>query len=344
MAPKERVRNLIYNLKDKASIVAATLSLKRHVSSVRLHVLRATNHSISYPPSEDRIAAVLSVSQGSHLLPRVCIDALMDRLHETRNAIVALKCLFMLHTIVRGPLALRDQLSYYPSFGGHNFLNLSNFRDDSGPESLELTSWVRWYAGVLEQSLTVSRVLGYHLTSGDNNNQKNGVQERKHLRGSNSDLLREIESLVGFVEQLTRVPESLYLQKNELVYEAVRLAGEDYRSVQSEIFLRVEEFGERMEILDVGELSGLVGYLTRIEGSKEKLVLLFVNRIRNDAFWDLINQARRKMQAKKEEMEGKWLTARPKSIGWANPFLEADQRIAIPPGGGWVRKIRNGVL
>ncbi|XP_054788964.1 putative clathrin assembly protein At4g40080 [Prosopis cineraria] len=133
MAPDKKLRNLIYNLRDKASIVAATLSLRRHVSSVRLHVVRATNHSISTPASEDRIADVLSVGKGSHLLPCVCMDVLMDRLHETRDATVALKCLFTMHNvIIKGPLSLRDQLSYYPSSGGHNFLNLSNFRDDSG--------------------------------------------------------------------------------------------------------------------------------------------------------------------------------------------------------------------
>ncbi|KAK4274143.1 hypothetical protein QN277_017418 [Acacia crassicarpa] len=344
MAPKRRVRNLIHSLKDTASILAATLSLKSHVSSVRLHVLRATSHSISYSPSPERITAVLSVVQGSHILQRVCIEALMDRLQETRNATVALQCLFMLHNIIRGPLALRDQLSYYLSSGGQNFLNLSNFRDKSGLESLELSSWVRWYAGVLEQSLTVSRVLGYYLTSGDKNNEKTGVQERKHLQGSNSDLLCKIKSLVGFVEQITRVPESLYLQKNELVYEAVRLVGEDYRSVQSEILLRMEEFGRRMEILDVGDLSELVGYLKRIEDSKEKLVLLFVNRRRNDAFWDFIKQTKTEMGTKKEEMEGKWLTVRPVSIGWPNPFLEPGQWMEIPPGEGWVGKIRNGVF
>lgn len=269
----------------------------------------------------------------------------MERLHDTRNSTVALKCLLMLHNIIRGPLSLRDHLSYYPSYGGHNFLNLSTFRDDSGSESLELSSWVRWYAGVLEQSLTVSRVLGYYLMmGGDKNNKKIGLhEERKHLYGSNSELLGKFESLVGFVDQITRVPESLYLQRNELVYEAVRLVGEDYRSVQGEILLRVEEFGNRMEDLDVEELGGLVGYLKSIEDSREKLVLLFVNRGRNDAFWDLINQMRRKMEMKKEEIEGKWMMVRPESIGWPNPFLEPGQRIAIPHGEGWVGKIRNGV-
>ncbi|KAI4337651.1 hypothetical protein L6164_016037 [Bauhinia variegata] len=343
MAQSKRLRKLIYVLQDKASLIGATLSIRRHVSSVAVPVLRATTHSLSTPPSEARIAAVLSIGHGSYLLPRACINALMDRLHHTHSATVALKCLFTLHNvIIRGPFALRDQLSCYPSYGGHNFLNLSTFRDDSEMESLELSSWVRWYAGVLEQSLSVSRVLGYYLSSSSIQNFKNykkGVEEtrRTHLGLSNSDLLYKIEGLVGYVEQISRVPDSLYLQKNELVYEVVRLVGEDYRCVQYEIFSRIEELGNRMENFDVAELSELLGYLKRMNESKERLLLLFVNRKKNDEFWDLIDQAKIKAAIAKEEIQGKWLLVtkprRDESTGstqYKNPFLEPGQLIPVP--------------
>ncbi|TKY74408.1 putative clathrin assembly protein [Spatholobus suberectus] len=183
-----------------------------------------------------------------------------------------------------GPFTLKDQLSCYPSYGGRNFLNLSTFRDDSDVESVELSSWVRWYAGVLEQSLTVSRVLGYYLNSCESQ------ERRKSLvsGASNADLLCKLETLVGFVEEISHVPDSLHLQRSELVYEVVRLVGESYRSVQGEIVLRLEELGDRMEGIDVGELNELVGCLGRLEGSHEKLVLLFVNRRKNNGFWDLV--------------------------------------------------------
>ncbi|KAJ1396090.1 hypothetical protein SESBI_32826 [Sesbania bispinosa] len=285
MSLRKKLRNLTHNLKDKASVIAAALSIKRHVSSVHIHVLRATTHSLSTPPSESQIAAVLSTGHGSHLRPRACINALMDRLHRTRNATVALKCLFTLHNVMaKGPLTLKDNLSYYPSYGGHNFLNLSTFRDDSDLQALELSAWVRWYAGVLEHLVTVSRVLSYYLTT------KMETRERECLvlGVSSGDLLCKIQGLVAFVEQVSRVPDSLHLQRIDLVYEMVRLVSEDYGSVQREIFVRVEEIRKRVGDLDVGELRELVGYLERLEESKERLVLLFVNRKRNDGFWDLI--------------------------------------------------------
>ncbi|KAL1344664.1 hypothetical protein HN51_018531 [Arachis hypogaea] len=339
---KNKLRNLAYNIKDKASVIVATLSIKRHVSSVRVRVLRATTHALTGPPSEDRIAAVLAVASSnntSHLLPRVCIDALMDRLHRTGSATVALKCLFTLHNVVvKGPFTLKDQLAYYPSYGGHNFLNLSTFRDDSDLESLQLSDWVRWYAGVIEQSLTVSRILGYYLRYSSSSS-SNTIQETNSLTlgTSNADLLYKIEALVAFLEQLGKVPESLQLQKKELVYEVVKLVGEDYRSVQREIVMRLEEMEGRMENLDVGEVSELVGYVKRMEECKEKLVMLFVNKGRNGGFWDLVRETKERGLKIKGEIEGKWLTVVVASKTAAdstrfntNPFLEPGQTSPVP--------------
>ncbi|KAG5031250.1 hypothetical protein JHK82_014859 [Glycine max] len=337
MAQQKRLRGLAQNLKDKASVIAAALSTKRHLSSVRVHVLRATTHALAAPPSEETISAVLAVGHGgSHRHPRACIDTLMDRLHTTRSATVALKCLYTLHNVVvKGPFVLKDQLSCYPSYGGHNFLNLSTFRDVSDLESLELSSWVRWYAAVLEQTLTVSRILGYYL-----NDSCESQEKKKTLvvsNASNADLLYKLEVLVGFVEQISHVPDSLHLQRNELVYEVVRLVGENYRSVQGEIFLRVEELGERiMEDFDVGELNELVGYLGRLEESREKLLLLFVNRRKNNGFWELVEKTKGKGVAKKKEIEGKWLAVvvsgnAAELTRSTNPFLDPGQQLSPVP-------------
>ncbi|RDX89839.1 putative clathrin assembly protein, partial [Mucuna pruriens] len=334
MSLRKRLRNLVHNFKDKASMIAASLSLNRHVSSVRVHVLRATTHTLSAPPSAARIAAVLSAGRGSYLLPRVCIDSLMDRLHRTQSATVALKCLFTLHHIIsQGPLTLKDNLSHYPSHGGRNALNLATFRDETDVEALEMSSWVRWYANVLEHVLTVSRVLGYYYAISD-------AAEREVSGLSSGVLLCEIRGLVDFVEQVSHAPESLQLQRIELVYGVVRLVCEDYGSVQREIVRRVEEGGERVGNLDVGELRELVGCLKRLEGCRERLLVLFVNRKRNDAFWDLIGRIRNKGVVLMEEMEGKWLTTvrgNNESTRFTNPFLDPGEFIPVPPSGAWPR-------
>ncbi|TKY56297.1 putative clathrin assembly protein [Spatholobus suberectus] len=338
MSLRKRLRNLVHSFKDKASVIAASLSLKRHVSSVRVHVLRATTHTLSAPPSAARIAAVFSAGRGSYLLPRACINASWTCLHRTRRATVALKCLFTLHNIAsEGPLALKDSLAQYPSHGGRNALNLAAFRDDTDLETLELSSWVRWYANVLEHALTVSRVLGYYVSGSSDGTER-------EVRGVSSGvLLCEIRGLVDFVEQVSHAPESLHLQRIDLVYSVVRLVCEDYGRVQREILRRVEEGGKRVEDLDVAELRELVGCLRRLEGCRESLVVLFVNRKRNDAFWDLIGRVRNKGVLVMEEVEGRWMTAvrgkneSAESTRFTNPFLEPGEMIPVPLGGAWTR-------
>ncbi|KAJ7965763.1 putative ENTH/ANTH/VHS superfamily protein [Quillaja saponaria] len=299
-----------------------------------------TTHNLSNPPSEARIDAVLSLGHGSRFIACTCINTLIDRLHQTRSATVALKCLFTIHNIItRGSFTLRDLLLYYPSNGGHNFLNLSMFRDDSDSEMWKLSSWVRWYAGVLEQSLMVSRVLNYYICSSP----VKKVAEEKVLGLSNFDLLCEIDRLVGYVEHISRVPDSLYLQRIGLVYEVVGLVGEDYRWVQSEIFRRVAELGNRIENMVFGELTQFLDDLKRLEECREGLVMLFVNRRRNDRFWDLINQTKRKVVMMKEEREGKRLLLTmgkrdesTESNRFGNPFLEPGQLLSVTYGSGWL--------
>lgn len=269
----------------------------------------------------------------------------MDRLHVTRSAFVALKCLLTIHNIIsRGSFILKDQLAYYPCFGGYNFLNLSMFCDNSDLCMLEYSSWVRWYAGVIEQNLMVSRAIGYYLNSTKTDGNKRDKEE-KALALLDSDLAMEIEVLVEFVVRICDAPDSLELQKNNLVYEVVRAAGEDYRSIQREIVVRVKEVGDRIdsvEGLSSDELTRLIDALERLESCKGKLMLLFVNRKRNDGLWELVKETKARlveMQEKREEKRVVVFMGRNESAEstqcW-NPFLEPGQLLLLPSGGAWV--------
>ncbi|KAJ6398763.1 hypothetical protein OIU77_019521 [Salix suchowensis] len=263
MGHRKKLKTVIGILKGLTSIIKATLSTK---SNTKTHtaVLRATTaRNSSSPPSDDRIAAVLSLGRGSRLTACSVIEALMDRLHGTKNPSVALKCLFTIHSILKkGSFILKDQLSFYPSFGGRNFLNMSKFRQDSDPERWELASWVRC------------------------KNSKD--REDKASALLDEDLLGELDALAGFVEVICEAPDSLHLQRNNLVYAVIRYVGEDYRVVQREILIRVVELRDRMENLTFNELTRLLSSLKRFEDCRERLRLLFVNRARNDALWELI--------------------------------------------------------
>ncbi|KAF2292964.1 hypothetical protein GH714_034318 [Hevea brasiliensis] len=88
---------------------------------------------------------MLSYGYSSRATAAAAIEALMDRLQSTHDSSVAIKCLAIVHHIIKdGSFILQDQLSVYPSTGGRNYLKLSSFRDNTTPIAWELSSWVRW--------------------------------------------------------------------------------------------------------------------------------------------------------------------------------------------------------
>ncbi|KAK7321242.1 hypothetical protein VNO77_31688 [Canavalia gladiata] len=239
----------------------ASLSLKRHESAIRVHVIRCTTHKLSTAPSEDQIEPFISVESIPYLLPQ-------------------------------GSLEMKDILFSYNSNCGHNnAFNLSSFSDNTNRESLELSTWVCWHAKLLEYLLMFPKSLGYYLSSSD------GAPKKDVSRVSSADLLGEIQDLVDFVEHVSHVPESLHLQKYHLVYEVVILVLEDYGHVQHKILWRMEEVGKRVGNLGVGELKEIVGCVKRLEESEEALVVLFRNRKRNNQFWDAISDVKSKGEA-----------------------------------------------
>ncbi|XP_077213185.1 putative clathrin assembly protein At4g40080 [Tasmannia lanceolata] len=269
MGRKSNIQHLLGFLKDKASVSKASLLSKTNslsTSSPDLAVLRATTHEPSTPPNETHLTTLLSFGHSSRITASSLVKSLMDRLHKTHNSSVALKCLIIVHTIItRGTFILQDQLSIYPSSGGRNYLNLSNFRDNSGPESWYLSSWVRWYARFLEQLLFTSRILGFFLS-----NSAPFCLQEKVSSLTNKDLLKEVEALVGCVEEIGRAPQ---VGENRVVGEVVRLVAEDGVATQMEILVRVKEMRERLGCLSFGESIELVCVLRRLESCKERLLL-----------------------------------------------------------------------
>ncbi|XP_057503694.1 putative clathrin assembly protein At4g40080 [Actinidia eriantha] len=329
---KRLMRNFIGIIKDRASLIKTALSIKRSAATVRAAVIRATNHSTSSPPKEHRVAAVLALGHGSLPTARACIAAIMYRLHGTGDAHVALKCLITLrHVVARGTFILRDQLCFFSDTGCRNFLNVKAFRDYRGVETWEISSWVRWYGAVLESNLIASRILGVYISSSSD------LTQNKPTFTSllNSDLMREIDVLVRIVEQLSNFPDSLHCQKNDLVYEAVNLTGKDYRSTQRQLGTRLSECVDRIDRSRFGESAELTRCLTRLEECRERLVALFINRNRNDAFWDLVRET--KAKAEEERERERWVVTVSEWTHFEERVKGPSQRLRLAYGGEWDR-------
>ncbi|KAL3003890.1 hypothetical protein AAZX31_08G131000 [Glycine max] len=286
-----KLTHLIGIIKDKASQSKAALLSKR----TTLFLLRATSHDSSTPPTRKHLATLLSSGDGSRATASAAVEVLMDRLQGTNNAAVALKCLIAVHHIIHhGSFILQDQLSVYPSAGGRNYLNLSNFRHNADPTSWELSSWVRWFAKHIEQLLCTSRILGFFLgTPTDREDRVSGLV--------NADLLTEFDSLVALVEGICKRPEPNNVYGNNgLVEEIVKLAREDWGVVEVEVRVRVSEFKERLGGFRFGEVVELVCCLKRLEQCQEMM-----DGARELGLWDLVGEVKDKAGIQVYRQEGK---------------------------------------
>ncbi|XP_022985168.1 putative clathrin assembly protein At4g40080 [Cucurbita maxima] len=271
MVSTKKLSSLIGLIKDKASQSKAALLAKPNILSFQLALLRATTHDPHAPPIHKDLSVLLSFGKTSRATAAAALEVLMDRLQSTQNSAVALKCLIAIHHIVKnGDFILQDQLSVFPFTGGRNYLKLSDFRDSSNPISWELSSWVRWYAQYIETVLCISRILGFFFVGSSSSNAEREKKTEQISGFFNSDLLKETESLMGLIEEVSKMPHCLHLNGNGLVDKIYAFVGEDYLSATKEISTRVTEFRHRLGCLSFGESVELVCALKRLEDCKEK--------------------------------------------------------------------------
>lgn len=107
------------------------------------------------------------------------------------------------------------------------------------------------------------------------------------------------------IEELCKVPDSLLVQGNKLLYEVMVLLGNDFLLAVNEIVLRLTEFKERLDHLSFGESVDLACNLNRLNNCKEKLLLLFtVRKPSIEMLWGLVEELKSKVRMVKMEREG----------------------------------------
>ncbi|XP_022755476.1 putative clathrin assembly protein At5g57200 [Durio zibethinus] len=150
-------------LKDSTKVGLAKVN--SDFKDLDIAIVKATNH-VECPPKERHVRKIFSAT--SVVRPRAdvayCIHALAKRLSKTRNWIVAIKILIVIHRTLReGDPTFREELLNY-SHRDH-ILQISNFKDDSSPPAWDCSAWVRTYALFLEERLECFRVLKYDIES-----------------------------------------------------------------------------------------------------------------------------------------------------------------------------------
>lgn len=155
----------------------------------------------------------------------------------------------------------------------------------------------------METLLATSRVLGYFLGYFL---EKDDKEEERMSSLLNEDLIRDVDSLVGVIEELCKIPDPNFviIEGNKLLYEIVSLLTNDYLTTVNELVTRFSEFNERTSCLSFGESVELVCALKRLKDCKEKLSVIFtVQKPLVLTLWGLIDELKDKIEKLKVEKE-----------------------------------------
>ncbi|KAK6944595.1 AP180 N-terminal homology (ANTH) domain, partial [Dillenia turbinata] len=199
MGTFETFRKAYGALKDSTMVGLAKVNSE--YKDLDIAIVKATNH-VERPPKERHVRKIFTATCVSR--PRAdvayCIHALSRRLSKTRNWIVAIKTLIVIHRTLReGDPTFREELLSY-SRRAH-VLQISNFKDDSSPLAWDCSAWVRTYALFLEERLECFRILKYDIEA---------ERLTKAPQGSKSHSRTRLLGSEELLEQLPALQQLLY--------------------------------------------------------------------------------------------------------------------------------------
>ncbi|KAE9603703.1 hypothetical protein Lal_00002129 [Lupinus albus] len=150
MAPIN-IRKAIGAVKDQTSIGLAKVA-SNMAPDLEVAVVKATSHH-NDPANEKYVREILNLMSFSRSYVHACVSAVSKRLAKTRNWIVALKALMLVHRLMNeGPVLFQEEI-LHATRRGTKLLNMSNFRDEAHSTSWDYSVFLRTYAMYLDQRL-----------------------------------------------------------------------------------------------------------------------------------------------------------------------------------------------
>ncbi|KAJ7527541.1 hypothetical protein O6H91_16G060300 [Diphasiastrum complanatum] len=147
MAPVGTMRKVLGMVKDQTSISLARVASSR-APELDIVLVKATSHD-DVPADEKHVLEILHLTSYSRGYVNACIEGLAKRLGKTRNWIVAIKVLMLVHRLLKdGDPSFEDELVL-----SRRILNVSYFRDDSHSSAWDYSAFVRTYGMYLSESL-----------------------------------------------------------------------------------------------------------------------------------------------------------------------------------------------
>ncbi|KAI9123264.1 hypothetical protein K1719_006153 [Acacia pycnantha] len=188
-------------LKDSTTVGLAKVNSE--YKDLDIAIVKATSH-VEQPPKERHVRKIFYATSAHQ--PRAdvayCIHTLARRLSKTKNWIVAIKTLIVIHRTLReGDPTFREELESFCRRG--NIFQISNFKDDSSPQAWDYSAWVRAYALYLEERLECFKLLKYDVES--ERLTKSPSENKTHSRTrmlACDELLEQLPSLQQLVHRL----------------------------------------------------------------------------------------------------------------------------------------------
>ncbi|KAK9269480.1 hypothetical protein L1049_001255 [Liquidambar formosana] len=150
MAPST-IRKAIGAVKDQTSISIAKVA-GNVAPDLEVLVVKATSHDDD-PADEKYIREILNITSYSRGYVSACVATVSKRLGKTRDWIVALKALMLVHRLVVDGDPIFKQEVVYATRRGTRILNMGGFRDEAHSNSWDHSGFVRTYALYLDEKL-----------------------------------------------------------------------------------------------------------------------------------------------------------------------------------------------
>ncbi|KAL5769030.1 hypothetical protein ACOSQ2_015813 [Xanthoceras sorbifolium] len=150
MAPST-IRKAIGAVKDQTSISLAKVA-GNIAPDLEVVVVKATSHD-NDPADDKYIREIINMASYSRGYVSACVATISKRLSKTRDWIVAVKALMLVHRLLLdGHLLFEDEI-VYATRRGMQVLNMSDFRDEAHSNSWDYGGFVRVYAIYLDEKV-----------------------------------------------------------------------------------------------------------------------------------------------------------------------------------------------
>ncbi|GAV77762.1 ANTH domain-containing protein [Cephalotus follicularis] len=145
------IQKAIGAVKDQMSIGIAKVS-SNMAPDLEVAIVKSTSHEEDLV-DEKYVWEILSLTSSSRGYVNECVCALSKLLGKTRDWILALKAVTLIHRVLNeGDLLFHEEI-LYATRRGARLLNLSDFRDEEHSSSWDHSVFVRAYSMYLDQRL-----------------------------------------------------------------------------------------------------------------------------------------------------------------------------------------------